>query len=283
MPPQIATIARPAPSAADPGAASAGLTGRSWKWRVAAQARLAARLLLLWATPFLPEAFSASLPESRPTGIVEPFLDVTLSAPVPGILTRREFEEGMEVKEGSVLLELDSNLEQLEVERRRIVRDQKRADFEATQKLFSATKGVSKEEVEKKEAEYRVASVEGEMAAEQLRRRQVLAPHAGVITEIMLEVGEACQAYEPLIRVVDTRRCYLVTNVEARQGSRLKAGQKLTLEIDLGEGKTTVPGTIVFLSPLVDAASGLQKVKIIFENKDGKVRPGLTGIILSET
>lgn len=189
----------------------------------------------------------------------------------------------MEVKEGSVLLELDSNLEQLEVERRRIVRDQKRADFEATQKLFSATKGVSKEEVEKKEAEYRVASVEGEMAAEQLRRRQVLAPHAGVITEIMLEVGEACQAYEPLIRVVDTRRCYLVTNVEARQGSRLKAGQKLTLEIDLGEGKTTVPGTIVFLSPLVDAASGLQKVKIIFENKDGKVRPGLTGIILSET
>jgi RND family efflux transporter MFP subunit len=237
---------------------------------------------LVWAWSAILLAVSAQAAELRCTGIIEPFLDVTLSAPVPGIVVSRKFEEGSFIQEGAVLLELDSNLEQLEVERRKVVRDQKRSDFEGTQKLFQTTKGISKEEVEKKEAEYKVAAVEHDMAVEQKRRRQVIAPLSGTITEIMLEVGEACQPYQPLLRVVDARRCYLVAYVEATQGSRLKPDQQVSISLDDGDGKATLPGKIAFLSPVVDPASGLQKIKILFENKDGKVRPGCTGIMLSE-
>lgn len=240
------------------------------------------RLLLALGLPCI-RAVSIQAADQSYAGIIEPFHDVTLSASVPGIITTRKCEEGAFVDAGAVLIELDSRLEQLEVERRKLVRDQKWSDFDATQKLFKATKGVSKEEVEKKEAEYKIAAVEHDMAIEQERRRRMIAPLSGTITEIMLEVGEACQPYQPLLRLVDTRRCYLVTHVEAKQGSRLKPEQRVTLEIDLGDVKATVPGTIVFISPLVDPGSGLQKIKILFENKDGKVRPGLTGIIRSET
>lgn len=243
---------------------------------------VAAGLLLLCAVTVLSGTFSLRSAEVQATGIVEPFIDVTLSAPVSGILTSRNFREGDPVKEGAVLLELDSSLERLEVERRKIVRDQKRDDFEGTKRLYSTTKGISKEEMDKQEADYRVAAVEHDMAVEQLRRRQVIAPHAGVITEIMLEVGEACQPYESLIQVVDTRQCYLVVRIEASAGSRLRQGQNVTLEVDLGGEKAVVPGKIVFLSPLVDPASGLQKIRILFENKDGKIRPGLTGVMLTE-
>ena len=242
-----------------------------------------AGLALLCAVTVLFGAVSLCAAEVQATGIVEPFIDVTLSAPVTGIVTKRNFLEGAQVKEGEVLLELDSNLERLEVERRKVVRDQKRSDFEGTKKLYSTTKGISKEEMDKQEAEYRVAALEHDMAVEQLRRRQIIAPHAGVITEIMLEVGESCQPYESLIQVVDTRQCYLVANIEASEGRRLKQDQKVTLEIDLGGGKAVVPGRIVFLSPMVDSASGLQKMKILFENKNGEIRPGLAGVILSET
>ena len=245
--------------------------------------RSCACLALLCAAAVLSGTVSLRAAEMHATGIVKPFIDVTLSAPVPGIVTRRNFQEGAYVKEGAVLLELDSTLERLETERRRIVRDQKRDDFEGTRKLFSTTKGISKEELDKKEAEYLVASVEHDMALEQLRRRQIIAPHAGVITEILLEVGEACQPYEALIQVVDTRQCYLVASIEATGGSRLRLDQKATIEIDLVDGKTIVHGKIVFLSPLVDPASGLQKLKILFENKDGRIRPGLTGVMLSAT
>jgi len=243
----------------------------------------AAGLALLCAVTILSGTVSLRAAEVQATGIVEPFINVTLSAPVPGIVTSRNFQEGDPVKAGEVLLELDSSLERLEVERRKVVRDQKRGDFEGTKKLYSTTKGISKEEMDKQEAEYRVAALEHDMAVEQLRRRQIIAPHAGVITEIMLEVGESCQPYEPLIQVVDTRQCYLVANIEASEGSRLKQGQTVTLEIDSGSGKAVVPGRIVFLSPIVDPASGLQKMKILFENKDASIRPGLTGVMLSDS
>ena len=245
--------------------------------------RVQMALALLSVFVIFARAVSLHAAEIQATGIVEPFMDVTLSAPVPGIVMSRKFEEGATVPAGAVLLELDNNLERLEVERRRIVRDQKQIEFDNLKKLFGTTKGVSKEELDTKEAEYRVAAVEHDMATEQLRRRQVIAPHAGVITEIMLEVGEACAAYQSLIQVVDTSQCYLVASIEASQGSRLKRDQNVRLDIDLGGGKAIVPGKIFFVSPLVDPASGLQKVKIIFDNKDGRVRPGLTGIVLSET
>jgi RND family efflux transporter MFP subunit len=252
--------------------------------KFASPARWAKRVapLLMLATALL-NSIPNHAAETPATGIVLPFLDVRLSAPVPGIITARKFEEGAQVEAGAVLLELDNNLERLDVERRKVVRDQKQAEFESTKKLFSSTKGVSKDELDTKEAEYRVAVVEYEMAAEQLRRRQVVAPNAGVITQILLEVGEACAAYQALIQVVDTRQCFLVASMEASQGSRLKKDQAVRLEIDLGGAKSIIPGKVYFISPLVDPASGLQRVKILFDNKDGRIRPGLTGVMLSET
>jgi RND family efflux transporter MFP subunit len=238
--------------------------------------RFATALALLITTI----AFPTPAAEMQATGIVLPFIDVTLSAPVPGIIMSRKFDEGASVKPGDVLLELDNQLERLEVERRKVVLDQKRSDFEGTKKLFNATKGVSKEELDRSEAEFRVAAVEFDIAVEQLKRRQLVAPHAGVISQMLLEVGESCAAYQSLIQVVDTSKCFLVTSMEASQAARLKKDQELRLEIDNGGEKAAVNGKVFFISPVVDPASGLQRVKIIFDNKDGKVRPGLTGVAL---
>ena len=220
--------------------------------------------------------------ETVATGIIQPFIDVRLSAAVPGIVTARNVKEGDRVKAGDVLLELDNRLERLEVERRRLVRDQKRDVYEGTKKLFGTTKGVSKEELATNEAEFKVAAVEHDMALEALRRRQVITPHPGEITEIQIEVGEACQEHQPLIRLVDTSRCYFVTNLEAAQRNRFKPGQIVTLEVDTGDDRAIVQGTVSFLSPVVDPASGLTTMKVLIDNPDGRIRPGLTGGVLAQ-
>jgi len=248
------------------------------RWRVL---NSGASTLLTIAALFLISTVRAADSPSA-IGITEPVLDVTLSAPVTGIVTTRRFAEGDFIKEGDVILELDKKLEELETERRKLVRDQKWNDFEATRKLFASTKGVSKEDVDKKEVEFKVAAVEHEMAAEQLRRRQIIAPLAGTVTEITLEIGEACQPYQPLVRIVDARRCHFITNLDARFGARLKMGQTMKLEITSGSGPVSVQGKIIFLSPVVDPASGLQKVKLLFDNADGKVPPGVAGKLLLE-
>ncbi len=48
------------------------------------------------------------------------------------------------------------------------------------------------------------------------------------------------------------------------------------------EGGVIVTGKISFISPVVDPASGLAKIKALFENADGKIRPGLAAKLSAE-
>lgn len=221
--------------------------------------------------------------ESTITGITEPILDVTLSSPVAGIVGKRAFKEGDFVKEGQVIVELDKRLEELEATRRKLIANTSKTQFEATRVLFTNTKSVSQEELEKRELEYKVSEADYEIAAEQLRKRQIVSPLSGYITEFFREVGEACQANERVVRIVDTRRCYFVGNLEANAGYALKADQPVKLEVEAGYSKVVCPGKISFVSPIVDPASGLLKVKVIFENADGRIRPGVTGTMRFDT
>jgi multidrug efflux pump subunit AcrA (membrane-fusion protein) len=96
----------------------------------------------------------------------------------------------------------------------------------------------------------------------------------------MLHPGEACQAQQPLVRLVDPRKCYFIFNVDAKTGYGLKQGQNVRIEIEAGSKTEVFPGAIFFVSPVVDSASGLLRVKVLFENPDGKIRPGVAGRIL---
>jgi RND family efflux transporter MFP subunit len=237
-------------------------------------------------------------------GVTEPFLDVTLSANVPGTVAKHHFKEGDSVKQGDPVISLDQRLEKLEVDRRKLISDSKvevnaaaeqvktlKSLLESTQKLYETTKSISREEVAKKELEYKQAIaeydrlmvvedrelIEYEQAQEQLRKRTVVSPLTGTVARIFLQVGEDCRAQEALVRLVDVRQCYLVCNVEARAGYLLKEGTAVKLEVEAGNSYLAVPGKITYVSPIVDQASGLLRVKAIFDNADGKVRPGVGG------
>lgn len=284
-------------------------------------------------------------------GITEPVADSTLSCASVGILQTWRVKEGDRVQAGQVLLDLDKRLEELDADRRRLVWEQKgdvklaekqvairklvaeskvelklaeaavallKADVEATRLLFKNSKSVSKDELEKKELEYKKAiadydkvlvtedreklehqqavteydktlaaeereKIEYDLAVEALRRRQVFAPFGGQVVEFFKKPGESCQANDKLVRLVDTSRCHFVVNLDARLGTRLRLGDALPLELEAGDAVVKLTGRIAFISPVVDSASGLLKLKVLFENADGKIRPGGAGrVILQE-
>ena len=210
-------------------------------------------------------------------GITEPVFDVTLSLPAPGIISSLKFKEGDFVQTNDVILELDKRLEEMEVDRRKFIMENHKNDWETTKTVFDKSASVSRDELLKKEADYRVSLAEFDQANEQLRRRQLLAPGAGVICDIKLHVGEACAAYEPVVRVVDIRRCYFTSNIDSGASLGLKTGQKIQVEIENAGAPIKVEAQIIFISPVVDSASGLQRIKAVFDNTDGKIRPGLAG------
>ncbi|MEY2429403.1 MAG: rane fusion protein multidrug efflux system, partial [Verrucomicrobiota bacterium] len=224
---------------------------------------------------------AAPAPDAKAiNGITEPFMDVTLGASVAGIVHTEFFKEGDVVKKGDVILELDKRLEELEVERRTAVMTQNKMQLDSTRALVRTTKSVSTEELAKKEAEYNISAAERGIAAEQLAHRQIVAPFSGAITEIQLHPGAACAPYQPLVRLVDTTRCYFVGQIEGNAVSNLQLDQTVKIEVD--GHLAPVTGKICFISPVVDPASGLAKVKALFENADGKIRPGVTAKMAAE-
>jgi RND family efflux transporter MFP subunit len=226
--------------------------------------------------------FTASAAENTTwvSGITEAVDDATLSSSVIGIIRARPFAEGARVNKGDVILALDNRLEELEVMRKRLIRDHAKSELDRSKALAEKSDvSITKEELDKKRAEFDVAVADYDYAQEQLDRRKIIAPFSGIISEYHLKVGEGCQALQPLVRIVDPRRCHLVIYVDAQIGIRLKQGDEAQLEID--SGRTTAPfrGQIDFVSPVADPASGLMKAKIVFEN-DGKIRPGVAGRML---
>ena len=209
-------------------------------------------------------------------GITEPINDVTMSSPVSGIVGQRFFEEGAFVKKGQVIVEMEKTLEDLDMQRKKLIRDLASSELERLKSL-SARKAlsVSVEELGKKEADFNAAVLDFSISAELLRRRQIAAPFDGYVAQLFVKPGEACENQQPLVRLVDPRECYFVSNVEANVGRDLKVGQKVTLDIDAADKPVPVAGEIAFVSPVVDAASGLLRIKVKFANPDGKLKPGV--------
>ena len=54
------------------------------------------------------------------------------------------------------------------------------------------------------------------------------------------------------------------------------------IELDTGAAPLMIQGRITVLSPVVDPASGLRRIKLVFDNPDGRVVPGIAGLLLIE-
>lgn len=242
-------------------------------------------------------------------GITEPFRDANVSATVGGTVVAVKAKEGQFMREGETVIELDHALEALEVERRKLVAESTvevdgararvetlRADLEGTRKLHAGTKSVSLDDLQKKELEYRLAEseldrllvaekreeIEYRIAEAQLAKRFITAPFDGIIVQILLEEGEGCNQQQTLFRIVDTRRCRLVVHMEQAPALKMKLGKAVSLKIQEPDGPVAVQGTVEFVSPVVDASSGLREVKVVFENPEGRIHPGVTGTIVGE-
>lgn len=236
---------------------------------------LAAAVALWWG---------ASAEPVRVDAITEPIKDITMAFPVIGVVGARPLEEGAAVKPGQLVIELDKRLEELEVQRRKLAADLAKIELDRLKSLAERSAiSVSREEIDKKQAEYDIAKIELDLAQEMLRRRQLLSPIDGHVAQFYKDVGEKCEEQQPVVRLVDTKRCYCVANIDAKAGSKLRPGQTLKIEIETGAGLVVRTGTVSYLAPVVDPASGLLKVKLTFDNADGAVRPGLAAALqLSE-
>lgn len=265
-------------------------------WLRRRQALVVLPACLLWA--------GAQAQQGAP-GITQALREARLSMPVAGRVEGLFVREGSAVRAGQVLLHLDRNLEELEVQRRRLLlQDQARLlelrNKEATLREqvaalapLVASGGVSRKQLEDEtlalgavaaerqaleEAKQR-EKIELDLAQEAFERRHLRSPIAGIVTRLAVRPGESVAPHEPVVSVVDVSRVRFVGTVPAAEGHRLKAGGQVSLALG-GDGQLRRSARVVYVSPTADASSGLVEVIAEFDNRDGSVRPGISGRLL---
>lgn len=250
-------------------------------------------------------------------GISKPILDVILSAPAGGtvsttggVVSSIHVSEGDKISKNQVLIELEKRQEELGVERGQLILDDKselaaaeqkvhtlKADLDSTRKLFEATGSISKEALAAKELEYKVAvaerdrleaaeksqDVELRLAKELLQQKTIRSPLNGRVVRLFKQVGEGCRSQDPLIRVVDISSFHFEANLEAKSGSLLKLNETVEIVFGSSERQKRIQGRLVFVSPVVDPSSGLLRVKILCENKNEHIKPGMDGSLILKT
>jgi Cu(I)/Ag(I) efflux system membrane fusion protein len=108
----------------------------------------------------------------------------------------------------------------------------------------------------------------------------IRSPVAGTVTARNVVAGGAVQPGVPLFEVADLSRVWLVAEVFEHDASRLRVGQKATLELSAYPGERFA-GRVQFIFPTVDARTRTFRVRLEFPNGKGpggvKLRPGMTG------
>ncbi|CAN1562890.1 AcrA Membrane-fusion protein [Burkholderiaceae bacterium] len=237
-------------------------------------------------------------------GLVYSEHDIQLSAPVVGLVQRLLVQPGDRVSSGQALIELEDSVQRIEVRRRAHV-FQDNSEYETSverlelasklwkisQEVSAATQSVSEEELIKMQLEISAAAgklvqlkaqkkreqIEVEAAQAELALRTLRAPVAGVVTDVLFDPGEWARLGDVVLKMADLAHVELRLNVPPAFSARLKKGDKLQGMFE--SSKNSVMGVVKYVSPVVDAASGLVDVRVRYPNPTGEIRPGLKGTV----
>ena len=208
-------------------------------------------------------------------GLVEPFREVNLSSTVQTFITEMHVREGAIVNKDAPVVDLYSRSEELELARIALALERREFENRGAQNLFK-DKLISEDEAMEKKIELRLAQLQYDIVKERLALRKLRAPISGIVVERLYEEGEMVAVGEPILRLVDIATIYVSAymTVEDARGFPVGAPVRLTFD-ELTEEVDGLQGTVDFINPRVDPASGLMQVRVIAKNPDRLVKPGL--------
>jgi len=240
-------------------------------------------------------------------GVTEPVHRAILSSNVEGTVKSILFKEGDWVEKGDPIIKLDQHEQELKLSLQyniwmsKAALDAAKVEeknllelYNSSKKIFEKNRSVSKDELTRLKNRYdqshfkrieletkeKQEQIQYNLVKEQLDKRILYASMKAIITNIYIHEGERCKANEKLVELVNPVICHFKCNIEERYAKNVVFGKKVLLKIQAGKSTVDKIGEIVFVSPVVDQASGLLKVKAQFNNQSLFIRPGVSGTMI---
>ncbi len=134
--------------------------------------------------------------------------------------------------------------------------------------------GPTKETVHVGETQYQQAHAAYTALQSKMEELSIKSPISGFIVDIQAEKGEFIGAGMPLAFVHNIDQVYAIINIPESYFLYLKQGEQVEVKIPTLNKKFN--GTIVEIPPHADLKTNLFKVKVMIDNENGLLKPGMT-------
>lgn len=259
------------------------------------------------AGPMVPAAVNVTLEAVKPgnplyfdefPATLTALNQVELRAQVSGFVTGIHFKDGQRVRKGQLLYSIDAQLynanyqqavANLNVQEANLARAQKDADrYHELQKNDAVARQLVDNadaalEVAKKQVDAAKASISA--AQTSVRYTRITAPFDGLIGISLVKPGSPVTAGQTILNTVSTTGEMAVDfNLDQSQIYRFSqmlhtATKDSTFRLAFGSDEYPAPGKLVLLDRAVDAQTGTIKARVVFPNKNERLRAGMNGTL----
>ena len=197
---------------------------------------------------------------------------VEVRAETRGRVTARPVERGHRVDAGDLLCRIAEEDRKARIRQGREAVNQARLEYAGSLKLkdrgFQSATAIAQAR-----ARLATAYAQHEAAELDLERTYIRAPFAGVIEDVLVEVGDYAQSGTACARIVDLDPMLLVGQLTERDVHRVAVGAPTTGALATG---ATVDGAISFVGQQADPETRTYRVEVTVPNPDYALRSGVT-------
>jgi RND family efflux transporter MFP subunit len=231
---------------------------------------------------------AAVLSRSLPvTGSLSPLVQTTVKAQVPGEVLEVTVREGQTVREGDVLVRIDTRNLVAELANRQALLEKARADLALASlnreksAAMLAKKFIAQNDYDAAESAYQagVANVKAAEAQVSLARialdfATVRAPFAGTISARLVQPGEKVETGTSLLGLVDLAHLELQAPAPADDVPSVHIGQVAQFTVG-GFGARVFEGRVERINPMTDTGSRSVMLYLSVDNPDGVLKGGM--------
>jgi membrane fusion protein, multidrug efflux system len=206
-------------------------------------------------------------------GTMEAVHGVTVSADLPGTVEKINFASGQSVREGDVLVELDTRQERAQLAALEAQRDLARINYGRTQQLVK--EGVISR-VEYDQATAQQKSTEANVAEIRatIERKTIRAPFSGILGIRKVNLGQYLAAGDAVVPLQSLNPIYVNVGVPQQSVGQVRVGRNLRITSDDLPGQVFT-GRVNAIDSVVDQATRNIQVQATLANPQGKLRPGM--------
>jgi membrane fusion protein, multidrug efflux system len=206
-------------------------------------------------------------------GTIAAVRGVTVSADLAGIVDQILFQSGDAVREGQVLVVLDTRQEQAQMAAAEAQRVLARLNFKRMQNLLDE-KVISKAEFDAADATSRETEARVNEIRAAIERKTIRAPFTGVLGIRQVNKGQYLAGGDPVVPLQSLNPIYVNFGVPQQTIAQVHAGSSVRVTTE-NLANLAFNGRVTALDSVVDETTRNIQVQATLANADGKLRPGM--------